>query len=232
MSDEVYGVFERFFESEPVPLEPAIEEEDHSSPHWIRQRLSFAAGYGDDRVTALLYLPKSAKPPYQTMVFMGGAGSFSQRPSTSEDLIQNWSRMEYLIRGGRAVLFPLWNGSYERGDKFSPTGSGAVAFREKTIEWVKELRQSVDYLETRDYIDPDKIGFEGTSYGALMMNGRYDPIFPYESSQLPMFEALGTPDTQKRFLTFPSGHSSYGWNSELYREGISWLDQLFGKPLR
>jgi dienelactone hydrolase len=190
--------------------------------------------------------------------------------------------MEYLLRGGRAVLAPLWNGSYERADGFSVLGSGGAAFREKTIQWVKELRQCINYLETRDDIDADKVGFQGTSFGAmmgpvllaleprlktgillqggfvavhaaatpfppeidpvnyaprvevpvLMMNGRYDAVFPFESSQVPLFEALGTPESQKRLLTFQSGHSSYGWNTDLYREGIGWLDGLWGDPSR
>lgn len=283
VSDDVYRVFTRFFESEALPLEPTIDEVQDSSPHWTRQRISFAAGYGSERVTALLYLPKSARPPYQTIIFMGGAGSFSQRPSDTESQIQSWSDMEYLIRGGRAVLFPLWNGSYERGvDGFSITGASAAALREKTIEWVKELRQSIDYLESRDDIDGAKIGYQGTSNGAvwgpilmaleprlktgillgggfvainveaspippeidavhyaprvrvpvLMMNGRYDAIFPYENSQAPMFRALGTPEAQKRHLTYDSGHSSYGWSADLYREGLAWLDGLFGEPAR
>jgi formylglycine-generating enzyme required for sulfatase activity/dienelactone hydrolase len=282
VSDETFSVFTRFFDSEPLPLAPIIVEEDDSSPHWTRQRISYAAGYGDDRVTVLLYLPRNAQPPYQTIIYMGGAGSFSQRPSTTEALIESWSHMEYLIRGGRAVLFPLWKGSYERGDGYSPLGSGAAAFREKTIQWVKELRQSIDYLETRADIDADKVGFQGTSFGALMapillaleprlktgillqggflaiqaastplppeidavnyaprvrvpvlmMNGRYDAIFPYETSQLPLLRALGTPDSEKRHLTFESAHSSYGWTTELYREGLGWLDEIFGEPAR
>ncbi len=65
-----------------------------------------------------------------------------------------------------------------------------------------------------------------------MMNGRYDAVFPYEFSQVPFFEALGTPASQKKHLTFPSGHSSYGWNTELAAESIAWLDELFGEPVR
>lgn len=280
--DDVYRLFTGLFEREPIALEPTIEEEDDSSPLWTKQRITYAAGYGDDRMTALLYLPKSARPPYQTMIFMGGVGSFSQRPSDTEGQIQNWGGMEMMLRGGRAVLFPLWKGSYERADGYSVLGSLAPAWREKNVQWVKELRQSIDYLETRDDIDADRVGYRGASFGAgmspvllaleprlktavltgagffvvsaaiegfpadidpatyaprvtqpvLMMNGHYDAIFPYESSQVPFFEALGTPASQKKHLTFPSGHSTYGWATELRDEAIGWLDELFGEPSR
>jgi len=282
VSDDVYRVFTGMFEREPSELDPIIEEEVDSAQHWTKQRIIYAAGYGDDRLTALLYLPKNARPPYQTMIFMGGTGSFSQRPSDTERQLQSFNRVENMLRGGRAVLFPLWAGSYERSDGYSVMGSLAPAWREKTVQWVKELNQSIDYLETRDDIDADRIGFQGVSFGAamspvllameprlktavlngggffaisaeigdfppeidpatyaprvtasvLMMNGRYDAIFPYESSQVPFFEALGTPESQKKHLTYPSGHSSYGWNMEYVVESLGWLDQVFGEPLR
>lgn len=282
VSDDLYSVFTDLFEREPIALEPTIEEQVDSATHWTKQRITYAAGYGDERLTALLYLPKSAQPPYQTIIFMGGSGSFNQRPSATEEQLQNWSSVEMMLRGGRAVLFPLWKGAYERADGYSVLGSLAPAWREKTVQWVKELQQSIDYLETRDDIDADKIGYRGASFGAgmspvllameprlktgvltgggffvisaaiagfpadidpatyaprvtvpvLMMNGRFDAVFPYEFSQVPFFEALGTPESQKKHLTFPSGHSSYGWRTELATESIAWLDELFGEPVR
>ena len=66
----------------------------------------------------------------------------------------------------------------------------------------------------------------------LMMNGRHDAIFPYEPSQVPLFRLLGTPPDQKRHLVFPGGHSSFGWNNELIKEGLDWLDRWFGPPAR
>ena len=53
-----------------------------------------------------------------------------------------------------------------------------------------------------------------------------------ERLQVPLFEAFGTPESQKKHLTFPSGHSSYGWTTELFAEVVAWLDELFGEPLR
>ena len=66
----------------------------------------------------------------------------------------------------------------------------------------------------------------------LMMNGRHDAIFPYETSQLPLLRQLGTPDDQKRHLVFPGGHSSSNWTNELIKEGLDWLDRRLGPPAR
>ncbi|MBA3639431.1 MAG: hypothetical protein M3541_02475 [Acidobacteriota bacterium] len=66
----------------------------------------------------------------------------------------------------------------------------------------------------------------------LMMNGRHDAIFPYETSQPPLLRLLGTPPDEKRHLVFPGGHSSFGWTNELIKEGLDWLDHRFGPPRR
>jgi cephalosporin-C deacetylase-like acetyl esterase len=278
VSDEVYGVFTRLFDRQPVDLKAEIEEIDESSRHWIRQRISFAAGYGGERITVLLYLPRSAQPPYQTVVQMGGAGAFYRKSSASEDDIFSWKYAEYMIRGGRAVALPIWKGSYERSDGFAPLRSSLDEYREHLQWWVTELRQTLDYLESRDDIDAQRIAFQGMSFGAmwspllmaleprfrcgvvlmggcivirtpatpfppeydilnyaprvrapvLMLNGRNDAIFPYEISQVPMFRAFGAPHDLKRHATFESGHSTYGWRDELFREGLDWLDTHFG----
>ena len=58
----------------------------------------------------------------------------------------------------------------------------------------------------------------------LMMNGRHDAIFPFETSQLPLFNLLAPSD--KRHLTFPGGHSTRSHSAV-----ASWLPEL-GKSSR
>jgi hypothetical protein len=62
----------------------------------------------------------------------------------------------------------------------------------------------------------------------IMLNGRNDAIFPYETAQVPLFRMLGTPAANKLHLTYPGGHSSFGWQNELIRESLNWLDRWFG----
>lgn len=278
VSDAEYAVFTRFFERRAVPLESRVESTDESSPHWIKQKVSFAAGYGGERLTAWLYLPRTARPPYQVVIQMAGAATFYRRSSATEQDIFGWSYADYLIRGGRAVLIPIWKGSYERSDGFHPLQTEWPSYREHVMQWVSELRQSVDYLQSRDDVADAAIAYQGISNGAiwgpiflalepriktgiillggllvsplhetpmppeidglnyaprvkvpvLMLNGRHDAIFPYETSQLPLHRLLGTPPDHKRHLVFPGGHSSFGWTNELIKEGLDWLDRWLG----
>ncbi len=40
---------------------------DDKSPHWIKEKVSFDAAYANDQVTALLFLPRNVRPPYQAV---------------------------------------------------------------------------------------------------------------------------------------------------------------------
>jgi formylglycine-generating enzyme required for sulfatase activity/dienelactone hydrolase len=278
VSDAEFAVFARFFELKPVPLDPRVETADDSSKVWIKYRVSFAAGYGGERMTALLYLPRAARPPYQVVILMGGAGTFYRKSSATEQELFGWNYCDYLLRAGRACMWPIWKGSYERYDGFHPLQTEWPSYREQVIRWMSEIRQSVNYLQSRDDMAREKIAYQGISHGAvwapvflaleprlkvgllqlgglvvsvrhgptrpeeleslnyaphvtqpvLMLNGRSDAIFPYETSQVPMFRAFGTPSQNKQHLTFPGGHSSFGWQNELIKESLNWLDRWLG----
>jgi cephalosporin-C deacetylase-like acetyl esterase len=60
----------------------------------------------------------------------------------------------------------------------------------------------------------------------LMVNGRYDFFFPVDSSQLPMFRLLGTPEKDKRHALFESGHIPA--DEQLIKEVLDWLDRYLG----
>ena len=61
----------------------------------------------------------------------------------------------------------------------------------------------------------------------LMINGIHDPVFPHEESQLPLYELLGTSETDKRMKTFEAGHYRYP-EAALSREIASWLNEQLG----
>lgn len=61
----------------------------------------------------------------------------------------------------------------------------------------------------------------------LMINGRYDNVFPYETSQQPLFRLLGTPEKDKRHVTFETQHLLLPRN-QLIKEVLDWLDRYLG----
>jgi eukaryotic-like serine/threonine-protein kinase len=162
VSDQVFQIYKSLYSYDRTPLEPRIESQDDSLPDWTRQRITFNAAYEKERVIAYLYLPKVSSPPYQTVVYfpMGAAQILH-----SFDDSQLWAT-DFLIRSGRALMFPIYKGSYERLDTVPDAGTSAE--RDLEVQEAKDLRRSVDYLETRSDIDHDRLAYYGLSWGGEM----------------------------------------------------------------
>ena len=60
----------------------------------------------------------------------------------------------------------------------------------------------------------------------LMLNGKYDFFFPYETSQLPFFELLGTKPEDKKMFVYEEGHN-VPW-TQAAKEILAWLDTYLG----
>lgn len=58
----------------------------------------------------------------------------------------------------------------------------------------------------------------------LMLNGRYDFLFPVEESQKPLFNRFATDPANKKHVIFDVGHSM-PTQSEVIREIVAWLDR-------
>jgi len=136
------------------------------APEWRIEQVSYAAAYGDERIPAFLLLPKQAKPPYQTVVFFPGSGVISRRSSPND---VDFERLNYIMRSGRALLYPVYKSTHERGDVITTDyPSTSAVWRDHMVMWSKDVGRSVDYLHTRPDIDKGKIGFMGYSWGAGM----------------------------------------------------------------
>jgi eukaryotic-like serine/threonine-protein kinase len=159
--DAVFQIYAGLYSYDRTPLDARIESDEDSSPYWHRQRISFRAAYGDERVIAFLFLPKNFSPPYQTVVHF--PGSEAQDFRTFTDL--NLFNIDFLMKSGRAVMFPVYKGTYERITH--PTEPGSNEERDETIQRSKDLRRSLDYLETRSDIDHDRLAFYGFSWGGI-----------------------------------------------------------------
>ena len=158
--DSLFRILLNFYRYDRGELKPVIESSDESGPGCRTERISFNAAYEHERVIAWLYLPRNARPPYQTIIY-APAGAARILSKIDEAEIR---RFDFLMRSGRAVLFPVYQGTYERR-RFSRPGPRP---EREFIQQVQDLRRSIDYLETRADIALDRIGFLGISGGSEM----------------------------------------------------------------
>jgi serine/threonine protein kinase/formylglycine-generating enzyme required for sulfatase activity/cephalosporin-C deacetylase-like acetyl esterase len=166
VSDKVFQLYRSLFAYDRTPLNPSIDSTDTSETDWISQRVTFDAAYGNERMAAYLFLPRSARPPYQTVVHFPGAESIFVRSSAQ---LVEMSRIDFLLKSGRAVVWPIYKGTYERPDGLQTYfPDTTVRYRDRVIQWAKDLGRSLDYLESRPDFDRSKVAFYGFSWGAGM----------------------------------------------------------------
>ena len=117
--DRTFAIYSKQYDYEPFDLDSRVESVDDSSERWRIEKVSFTAAYGGERIPARVFLPKNAKPPYQTVVYFPPASALNL-PSIDRVGERDFG---YLVRSGRAVLFPVYYQTYQRRRK--PGRSGA-----------------------------------------------------------------------------------------------------------
>lgn len=158
-TDDTFHSYQSFYSYDRSPLKAVVESSDNSPEYWNYEEISFDAAYGNERVKVHLYLPKNAAPPYQPVLYFPHGGAFmirSDRPP-----LVDLARLDFIPRSGRALIYPIYKGTYSR--RFASPPTGPLGWRDQTIQMFKDLGRTVDYLETRKDIDLKKLAYFGIS---------------------------------------------------------------------
>jgi formylglycine-generating enzyme required for sulfatase activity len=172
VSDAIFEAYRGVFSYDPRELNSRVEETG-AERGFLWERVTFDAAYGKERVIAHVFLPKNLPPPFQAVVYFPG------RNALLEDTFDPSSFMsdDFLVKSGRAVIFPIYKGTFERRDEFDKTRRDAR--RDHRILFSKDLSRTLDYLETREDIDSTRVAYLGVSMG-----GGLGPIFLAVESRL------------------------------------------------
>jgi len=276
VSDSVFQVYKDQFSYDKRDLNARVELKDEKAKDWVKEKVTFDTAYENERMTAYLFLPRNSRPPFQTVVYF--PGSSAQQQKSSQDLEKYvWFEVDlsFLLQNGRAVLFPVYKGTFERSDPTLADAPGNSRLNtEYLIQLIKDFRRCLDYLETRPDIDSGRIAYLGFSWGGrlgaiilaveervkisilkagglgrlkrpettefnyvtrvtiptLMVNGKYDMTFPYETMVKPMFDFLGTPKEDKVLKLYDTDH--FIPRNEFIKETLAWLDRYLGPVKR
>ncbi len=165
--EAVFNVYKSFYSYDKTPLRASVESVEETG-EWRREKVTFAAAYGNERVIAYLFLPKKSRPPFHAIVRFPGSETIDIRSSATLPAFE-MQIIDFEVKSGRAVMLPVYKGTFERGDDLrSDIPNMTSSWRDHVIAWSKDLGRSIDYLETRPDIDSNKIAYEGTSWGAAM----------------------------------------------------------------
>ena len=167
-SYDQFELYRSLYAYDKTELNARVESVDESSEDWTIEKVSFDAAYGEERVIAHLFIPKSVDPPYQTIIFFPGAHAI-YRPSIQSVGFLGTIFFDFVIKSGRAVMYPTYKSTYERRDGLTAVRPNESHFyRDHVIQWVKDFSRSIDYLETRTDVDAEKLAYLGTSWGGYM----------------------------------------------------------------
>lgn len=174
VTDDVFAVFRDLYAYDDAPLDVSAEAVDTVQPGIVRERITFDAAYGGERMVLYVFRPaEEATRPRQAVLYFPGSNVFTASSFTESGSPTNRAgprtRTALVVRSGRVLAFPVIDGSYERTDDFVyPLQDESNAYRDRVISWYRDLGRSLDYLETRSDVDAESIAYFGHSLGGRM----------------------------------------------------------------
>jgi predicted Ser/Thr protein kinase len=160
VDDAQFEVLKGFYAYDRTPIVSRVERTDDSSPYFRREIVSYAAAYNSERITAHLFLPKSGRAPFPTVLYFPSGYARASRSSDPLDM----GFVDFVVRSGRAILYPVYKGTFERGGGVASGGPSGT--RDMQVAWGKDVFRSVDYLATRSDLDLSHLAYYGVSMGA------------------------------------------------------------------
>src|SRR5258708_30001311 len=112
VSDAIFHAYRSLYSYDKAPLNASVESYGKPEDDWTAEKITYAAAYGNERAVAYLFLPKKGKTPFQTVVFFPGSNALFLRQFS----LYTTAAFDGMLKSGRAVLYPIYKGTYERGD--------------------------------------------------------------------------------------------------------------------
>ena len=266
VSDDVFEIFKSQYDYNKLSLNKVEETLDYSISSFAVDKFIIDAAYDNEKLPGYVFYDKNIDKPYKPIIYFPGSNALNT--DSFENGIENrMKRLSYLLSEGYAIIHPIYKSTYERRDNIkSDYPDETDGYKNAVIKWGKDYKRAIDYIESRDDMNMDKLSYYGISWGGsianillaiddrvknsvlniaglefqtckkevdkfyytsritipvLMVNGKFDHFFPLETSQIPMFKLLGTPEKDKKHYVYETGH--YVPRDELIKLHLEWL---------
>ena len=165
VSDQVFQAYRGLYSYDKTPLNASVEAVESKDQDWRTQKITYSAAYGHEQAISYLFLPNKGKQPYQVVLFFPGSGALNLR----HFVVYPTASLDAVLRSGRAVMYPIYKSTYERGDGMEDDVPNMSSdWRDHVIMWAKDASRAIDYIDTRSDLDHSKIAYYGYSWGAVM----------------------------------------------------------------
>jgi len=164
VTDAVFAAYEQIYAYDRTPLAANVVETVDEGD-WTRELVRMNAAYAGDSLLVYLYLPKRGAKPYPAVVYFPGSNAIRDHAPQNLQV----RAIDFVVKSGRAVLYPVYKGTYQRSDSLNTDVQDSSNFyRDHVVMWAKDLRRGVDYLETRPEVATGRLGYYGLSWGGAM----------------------------------------------------------------
>jgi hypothetical protein len=119
---------------------------------------------GDATLTVFVVSPANPVESLQPIIYMPHAGGVQNIPN--RQLLEQMSIMNYVVQAGRAIVIPVYAGTAQRYVE-RPDDEAAAADFDRRIALARyaDIANTIDYLQSREDVDGDAIGFLGLHVG-------------------------------------------------------------------
>jgi hypothetical protein len=160
-SDEAFAAIRRNFDYSDAPMNASMDATTEIRG-FTRHKISFDIDDSGNRMHLYLYLPGDGAGRHPVMFYWSSSHGF-----VLTDIEQFRLHLDFMLKRGWAVAMPIFDLTFERGTGRMPGLSG-IDYRDQYIRWIREMRRSLDYLETRADLDMDTLVFYGFSWGGRL----------------------------------------------------------------
>jgi len=161
-SDEVFAAMLRNFDYSSAPMNASVDESTVIRG-FQRHRISFDIDESGERMHLYLYLSDNSGGRHPVMYYWASSHAF-YLTSIEEFTLH----LDFMLKRGWAVVVPVLDHLFERGTGTPPSIGRGVEYRDQFVRWMREMRRSIDFLETRADLDMNTLVFYGFSWGGRL----------------------------------------------------------------
>ena len=168
VSDDAFALMEaQFTLPQRAPLESNVKRVLETDLYEVEEHILRYAG--GETLTIYFFLPLGASAPIQTVLYTPPADALQSAQNINA--LKKVRNFDYLLQSGRAIVFPIWEGTYNRA--LPPPENSAEAAeqqRKLVLAWERDAAETINYLLALDRsFQPETLSLFGVSFGAGWM---------------------------------------------------------------
>lgn len=140
---------------------------------WWRRRILLPVSDSAERLPVHVFIPKIHEGPLQPVIFVPPGDNYQSNRSSDEIDISRYD-MDFVMRGGRALIWPIFWQTNERitGDREARARARVAMLREALAHRRDEFGRVIDYLDAAPEFDGTRIGLLAVSFGATFVSSQ------------------------------------------------------------